>query len=164
MSQPPKRLRSALWSSETLIQGMKAISKQPDRMMAPKDELESDDDLALEFQVSCSLKNSTYNLLLYRGCSVHPSSKVLHFTNVKFCKLGKHQYFRVTNPKTSLLGSLDAQSLEALTAENAELEAIIGDGGSAMPPMGEDDEDGLQDWEIASALNDMNAIWTELVW
>ena len=43
MSQPPKRLRSALWSSETLIQGMKAISKQPDRMMAPKDELESDD-------------------------------------------------------------------------------------------------------------------------
>lgn len=97
-------------------------------------------------------------MFLCSGCSFHPSSKVLHFIDVKFCKLGEHQYFSIRNPKTYLLGSLAAQSLEALTEEHAQLEAIIGGGGDALPSLGEDDEDGLQDWEIASVLKDMNVI------
>lgn len=48
------RLRSAVWSSETLRQGMMEVSKQPDGLLV-KDE-DEDEDLALEYQVPC-LKN-----------------------------------------------------------------------------------------------------------
>ena len=63
MSEQPKRLRSALWSSETLNKGMKEIAGQPDGIMAPKSEEESDVELAMEYAVSCSLNNE--HLLLY---------------------------------------------------------------------------------------------------
>lgn len=47
----PKRLRSALWSSETLVTGMKSVKGQQFSMMTlVKDE--QDKELALEYEAS----------------------------------------------------------------------------------------------------------------
>ena len=51
------RLRSAIWSSETLLNGMMAVSQQPDGLLM-KDE-DEDEDLAVEYQVPC-LKNVVF--------------------------------------------------------------------------------------------------------
>ncbi len=46
-----RRLRSSIWSSETLLHGMRAVSEQPNGLLM-KDE-DEDEDLALEYQVPC---------------------------------------------------------------------------------------------------------------
>lgn len=50
-----KRLRSAVWSSETLLQGAKALSKQPDGLLAKTEN--EDADLEYEFQVPCLIQH-----------------------------------------------------------------------------------------------------------
>ncbi len=46
-----KRLRNALWSSDTLLQGAKAISGQPEGLLAKTEN--EDEDLEYELQVPC---------------------------------------------------------------------------------------------------------------
>lgn len=47
-----KRLRSALWSSETLVRGMNSVNNQGSSMLLkPKDE--EDQDLLAEYNATC---------------------------------------------------------------------------------------------------------------
>lgn len=46
--QPHKRLRSAIWSSETLVSGMRAVSSQPTGLLVKNEE---DQTLLDEYEV-----------------------------------------------------------------------------------------------------------------
>lgn len=46
------RLRSSLWSSETLVRGMRSVTLQPDGLLVKDEE---DETLVREYHVSCSL-------------------------------------------------------------------------------------------------------------
>ena len=48
-----RRLHSHLWSSETLVKGMKSVTSQSTTGMMLKTEDESDSELAMEYAASC---------------------------------------------------------------------------------------------------------------
>ncbi len=67
----PKRLRSAVWSSETLVTGMRAIDQQQKGMMIQlKDE--EDKDLVDEYNVLRLYIHSKFCLVVL-GCSGNPT-------------------------------------------------------------------------------------------
>ena len=51
------RLRSSLWSSETLVRGMRSVTLQPDGLLVKNEE---DETLAREYHVSCSLLGNVF--------------------------------------------------------------------------------------------------------
>lgn len=48
-----KRLRSALWSSETLVHGMNSVNNQGSSMLLLKPKDEEDEDLLAEYNATC---------------------------------------------------------------------------------------------------------------
>lgn len=110
---PYKRLRSAVWSSETLAVGVRAVQSQPTSMMLLKPKDEEDEDLHKEYLVPCFPNSSLPPLFVsfvFFFLALFRSVSLLSFPVIgpvpRYCKLRSTKLRATMLMATNLLENL----------------------------------------------------------